>query len=186
MATSKWSTTHLEGQIRHKSTKSTNQKLRAEFRLPAVIYGAEIKENINISIDYVSFEKLFPINERHIPFILMVDSKEYHVIIKDYKIDPLSRRFMHVDFYVLTKGHPYTTLIPVEFTGTPIGVKEGGTLLTYVRKVSINSTPENMPKLLTVDISTLQKKQNIIVRDLQIPAHCKILTNKGTVLTEVK
>jgi len=186
MAKSKWSTTDLEGQLRTISTKGANKKIRAEFRLPAVIYGSQIKENINISIDYVSFEKLFPVNERHIPFILSVDSKEYNVIIKDYKIDPLSRNFMHVDFYVLEKGHPYTTSIPVHFTGTPIGVKEGGNLLTYIRKVSLNATPEDMPNSITIDISKLQKKQNIIVRDLEIPANCKVLTDKGSVLTEVK
>lgn len=186
MATSKWSTTLLEGQLRTSSTKSANSQLRAAFRIPAVIYGAKIKENINISIDYIAFEKLFPHNERHIPFTLKVDGKEYNVIIKDYKIDPISRRFMHIDFYVLEKGHSFSTLIPVEFIGTPIGVREGGNLLTYVRKIIIEATPEDMPSKITVDISSLQRKKNVIVRDLEIPAKCKILTNQGTVLTEVK
>ncbi|MGL4394217.1 MAG: 50S ribosomal protein L25 [Brevinema sp.] len=186
MAEKKWSTTLLEGQLRTSFTKGANKKLRAEFKLPAVIYGSKIKENINISIDYVSFEKMFPTNERHIPFTLKVDGKEYKVITKDYKIDPISRRFMHVDFYVLEKGHEFTTLIPVEFEGTPAGVREGGNLLTYTRKVLIEATPENMPAKIVANISGLQRKKNLIVRDLQVPANCKIKTNQGTVLTEVK
>ncbi|MGL4561896.1 MAG: 50S ribosomal protein L25 [Brevinema sp.] len=187
MAEKKWSTTLLEGQLRTISTKSANKKLRAEFKLPAVIYGAKITENINISIDYVAFEKLFPVNERHIPFTLKVDGKEYNnIIIKDYKIDPISRRFMHVDFYLLEKGHLFNTFVPVEFEGTPVGVREGGNLLTYVRKVLIEATPEHMPTKLTVNIANLQRKRNVIVRDLDVPANCKIKTNQGTVLTEVK
>ncbi|MGL5956819.1 MAG: 50S ribosomal protein L25 [Brevinema sp.] len=186
MAVSKWSTTELAGQTRTLGTKSANKKLRAEFRLPAVIYGAGIKENINISIDYVAFEKLFAVNERHIPFTLTVNSDKHHVIVRDYKIDPISRRFMHVDFCVIAPNTMYTTLIPIEFVGIPVGVREGGNLLTYMRKILIRATPEQMPAKITHDISQLQRKKNVIVRDLDISEQCKVLTNRGTVLTEVK
>ncbi|MGL4677065.1 MAG: 50S ribosomal protein L25 [Brevinema sp.] len=185
MATSKWSTTELVGQPRTLGTKSANKKLRAEFRLPAVIYGAGIKENVNLSIDYVAFEKLFAVNERHIPFTLTVDSNKYHVITRDYKIDPITRRFMHIDFCVIAPKTPYTTLIPIEFIGTPVGVREGGNLLTYIRKVLIRATPEHMPAKITYDIAPLQRKKNVIVRDLDISEQCKVLTNRGTVLIEV-
>ncbi len=186
MATSKWSTTELVGQTRALGTKSANSKLRAEFRLPGVVYGAGVKENVNVSVDYVSFEKLFAVNERHVPFTLKVDSKDYNVYIRDYKIDPLSRRFMHVDFCVIAPKTLYTTLIPVEFVGVPVGVREGGNLLTYVRKVLLRATPEDMPAKITIDISGLQRKKNAIVRDLDISDKVKVLTNRGTVLVEVK
>jgi large subunit ribosomal protein L25 len=186
MATSKWSTTELVGQIRTLGTKSANNKLRAEFRLPAVVYGPTLKENVNVSIDYVAFEKLFAVNERHIAFSLKVDSNSYNVFVRDYKIDPLSRRFIHIDFCVMAPKVEYTTLVPIEFLGNPVGVREGGSLLTFVRKVLLRGTPENMPIKITYDISGLQRKKNVIIRDLDIPKTCKILTNKGTVLTEVK
>lgn len=186
MAASKWSTTELVAQPRTLGTKSANSKLRAEFRLPAIVYGAGIKENINVSVDYVAFEKLFAVNERHIAFKLVIDSKKHNVIVRDYKIDPVSRRFMHIDFCVVAPKTLYTTLIPVEFIGTPVGVREGGSLLTYVRKVLLRATPEDMPAKITHDISKLQRKKNLIVRDLEISEKCKVLTNKGTVLTEVK
>ncbi len=186
MAASKWSTTELVAENRAFGTKSANKKLRAEFKLPAVVYGAGVKENINISVDYVAFEKLFAANERHVPFTLKVGSESYNVIVRDYTIDPLSRRFMHVDFCVIAPKVAYTTLIPIEFIGTPIGVREGGNLLTFVRKVLMRATPEDMPGKLSIDISSLQRKKNVIVRDLEIPKGCKLLTNVGTVLTEVK
>lgn len=186
MSGSKWSTTRLEAQARALGTKSANAKLRAEFRLPAVLYGPSIKENINLSVDYVAFEKLFAVNERHRLFALALDGKEYHVIVKDYKIDPISRRFMHVDFYAVEKGKKYQTLIPIEYVGIPIGVREGGNLLTYKRKVSVQAVPEKMPEKITVDISKLQKKQYVIVRDLGVADGIAVRTNKGTVLAEVK
>ncbi len=184
-----WSTectTELVAENRALGTKSANQKLRAEFKLPAVVYGAGLKENINVTVDYVAFEKLFAVNERHVPFTLKAGSDNHHVIVRDYKIDPLSRRFMHVDFCVIAPKTLYTTLIPIEFLGVPVGVREGGNLLTFVRKVLLRATPENMPEKISIDISSLQRKKNVIVRDLEIPADCKVLTNIGTVLTEVK
>lgn len=187
MATaSKWSTTELVGLPRTLGTKSANTKLRAEFRLPAIVYGPSMKENALVSIDYVAFEKMFAINERHVTFALTVGKDSYNVFVRDYKIDPISRRFMHVDFCIVSPKVAYTTLIPIEFTGTPVGVREGGNLLTFVRKVLLRGTPENMPAKLVYNIASLQRKNNVIIRDLDIPKTCKILTNKGTVLVEVR
>ena len=186
MATSKWSTTELVGQPRTLGTKSANSKLRAEFRLPAIVYGPSVKENIPVSIDYVSFEKLFEVNERHIAFTVKIDKVRYNVFVRDYKIDPISRRFMHIDFCIITPKVAYTTLIPIEFVGNPIGVREGGNLLTFVRKVLLRGTPEDMPTKIVYNIASLQRKQNVIIRDLDIPETCKILSKKGTVLTEVR
>ncbi len=184
--TAKWSTTELVGLSRTLGTKSANTKLRAEFRLPAIVYGPSMKENVLISVDYVSFEKLFAVNERHITFSLKVGKDSYNVFVRDYKIDPISRRFMHIDFCIVSPKVEYTTLIPIEFTGTPVGVREGGNLLTFIRKVLLRGTPENMPAKIVYDIAGLQRKKNVIIRDLDIPKTCKILTNKGTVLVEVK
>ncbi|MGL5255200.1 MAG: 50S ribosomal protein L25 [Brevinema sp.] len=186
MAEKKWSTEKLEAQSRPLSTKGANNRIRAEFRLPAVAYGPALKENVYCSVDYVSFEKLFAVNERHVPFTLSVEGKEYTVIVKEYKIDPISRRFLHVDFFVIQKDKEYQTLIPIIFSGTPIGVKEGGNLLTYARKLLIRATPADMPKSIPLDIAHLQKKQYVIVRDLPAIKGCSIVTNKGVVIAEVK
>ena len=181
-----WSTEKLEAQSRPLSSKGANNRIRAEFRLPAVVYGPELKENVYCSVDYVSFEKLFAVNERHVPFTVSVDGKNYTVIVKEYKIDPISRRFLHVDFFAIKKDKEYQTLIPVVFTGVPVGVREGGTLLTYVRKLLIRALPSDMPKSIPLDIVSLQKKQYVIVRDLPVPKGCAIMTNKGVVIAEVK
>lgn len=182
----KWSTEKLEAQSRPQGTKGSNNKLRKEFRLPAVAYGPALKENIHCSIDYVAFEKLFAVNERHVPFTLAVDGKECQVVVKDYKIDPVSRRFMHIDFFAFKNGKEFETLIPIVFSGVPVGVREGGNLLTYVRKVLIRATPEKMPRSLNIDISGLQRKQYLIVRDLALPEGTVAVTSRGTVVTEVK
>ncbi|MGL5721325.1 MAG: 50S ribosomal protein L25 [Brevinema sp.] len=186
MADKKWSTEKLEAKSRPLSSKGSNDRLRAEFRLPAVVYGPEIKENVYCSIDYVAFEKLFAVNERHVPFTVSVEGKNFTVIIKEYKIDPISRRFLHVDFFAIKKDKEYQTLIPITFSGTPVGVREGGTLLTYARKLAIRALPADMPKSIPLDIAHLQKKQYVIVRDLPALKGCTIVTNKGVVIAEVK
>lgn len=182
----KWSTVKLEAKSRPHGTKSSNAKLRSEFRLPAVVYGPSFKEALSCSVDYVAFEKLFKVNERHVPFALSLDGKDSQVIVKDYKIDPVSRRFLHVDFFAFQNGKEFQTLIPIVFSGVPVGVREGGNLLTYVRKVLVRATPEKMPKSLSLDISGLQRKQYVIVRELTLPEGAASVTNKGTVIAEVK
>ncbi len=115
----------------------------------------------------------------------MVEKNNYKVVVKDYKIHPITRKLLHVDFYAIALKRPFITEVPVNYVGTPIGVKEGGSLYIFTRKLKILVAPEKLPDEITVDISNLKVGQYIIVRDLPRENY-KILTYEGTTLVEVK
>jgi len=175
----------LEAETRQKVGKSVSMKIRTTQRLPGVIYGPDIKENIYITVDYKTFEKTFKTFGRHAVFGISIGGKIIKVIIKDYKIHPLTRNFLHADFYAVSPKKPFTTEIPIKYTGTPVGVKEGGGLYIFTRQVKINTDLENLPSAIEVDISALKTNQYLIVRDIP-KGNYKILTHEGTALVEVK
>ncbi len=175
----------LNAEERQMMGKSNSLKIRSTQKLPGVVYGPEIKENIFITVDYKEFEKTFKTYGRHQVFNLSAGKKKFPVIIKDYKIHPISRNFLHVDFYAITPKKPFTTEVPVKYTGTPVGVKEGGGLYIFTRQVRINTDLANLPASIDVDISQLKINQYLIVRDIP-KGNYKILTHEGTALVEVK
>ncbi|MEJ5285226.1 MAG: 50S ribosomal protein L25 [Brevinematia bacterium] len=175
----------LNGELRKDVGKSASMKLREAGKLPAVLYGPEIKENIYFSLNYNEFDKVLKEVGKHHVFNLSIEKKNYKVIVKDFKIHPISRKILHVDFYAIASKKPFITEVPVNYIGTPVGVKEGGGLFIFTKKLKIEVLPEKLPDSIDVDISGLKIGQYIIVRDLPKDNY-KILNYEGTTLVEVK
>lgn len=175
----------LEAQVRESLGKSDASNVRGQNRLPAVVYGPEMKENVYVTIDYKEFEKLFKTCGKHQVITLNAGKKKIKVIVKDYIIHPITRNFQHIDFYAVSAKKPFTTEVPVKYTGNPIGVKEGGGLYIFTHKLKITTTLANLPASIDVDITNLKIGQYLIVRDIQ-KADYKVLTHEGTSLVEVK
>lgn len=175
----------IKASVREKVGKSYVQKLRDDGFIPAVLYGPEIKENLYLCLDYREFERILKIYGRHHVLNLVVDKGSYKVVVKDYKIHPITRKLLHVDFYAISPKKPFVTEVPVTYKGTPVGIKEGGSLYIFTKKLKILVAPEKLPDEIEVDISNLKVGQYIIVRDLP-KADYKILTYEGTTLVEIK
>jgi large subunit ribosomal protein L25 len=175
----------LKAEAREHLGKGKAMKIRNGAKLPAVVYGPGIKDNIYISMDYKEFEKVFKANGKHMPFVLDTGKGKFNVIVKDYIVHPISRYFQHVDFFVYDAKKPFTTEIPVNYTGTPVGVKEGGGMYIFARSLRVNGQIADLPSSIEVDVTNLKISQYLIVRDIK-KENYKILTHEGTALVEIK
>ena len=77
------------------------------------------------------------------------------------------------------------TEIPVVINGNAIGVRNGGKLRKTLRKLSIRSTPENLPDAITLDITNMKIGDKIYVRDIDADKF-DILTSGNAVVVAVK
>ncbi len=166
--------------------KEESARLRKDKKLPGVIYGPGVKESVNITLDYLEFEKLFQTYAKHHIITLEVGKEKYNVIVKDYKFHPVKRNFLHIDFFTIVPGREFETDVPINYIGVPIGVKEGGNLFTFKRKLKVRATDKTLPDKIDVDISNVKAKQYMIVRDIKSDLNFKIITHEGNVLVEVK
>ena len=92
---------------------------------------------------------------------------------------------IHVDFIELTPGKEVNTEIPVVINGNAIGVRNGGKLRKSLRKISVRSTPENLPDAITLDVSEMKIGDKIYVRDID-SNNFDILTSGNAVVVAVK
>ena len=77
-------------------------------------------------------------------------------------------------------------IIPVRFEGNAPGVRlQGGVLSKNKRKLSVRALPEKLPDFITVDISSLNLKDNVKISEL-LNEDYKFLHPDNMVVCQVK
>ena len=155
----------IEGQLRTETGKKATRQLRSQERVPAVIYGGA--KEINFSAPASSLKNLvytpaFQLAE------ITVDGQSYKCIMKDLQFDKVSDQLNHIDFLQLVEGRPVVATIPIKFKGTPVGVKEGGQLITKMKALKVKTEPQYLMENIEVDLSDLELHGNIRVEDVMI------------------
>ena len=134
----------IEGTPRELSKKA-NKALRTAKRVPAVLYGPEVKENIHFSVDELKLEKILRRAQTKLQE-LTIDGKVYKTLLKRTEFDPVTDRPIHADFYVLSDNHKVTLRVPIKIVGTSRGVIEGGGRMFQPMKfIRIRVLPEFIP-----------------------------------------
>jgi large subunit ribosomal protein L25 len=163
----------IEGQLRTETGKKATRQLRSQEKVPAVIYGGA--KEISFSAPATSFKNLvytpaFQLAE------IKVDGQSYTCIMKDLQFDKVSDHLNHVDFLQLVEGRPVVATIPIKFTGIPVGVKEGGQLITKIKALKVKTEPKYLMENIEVNLNDLELHGNIRVEDVMIE-HYEILNS---------
>lgn len=154
----------IEGQLRTDFGKTATRQLRSEDKVPAVIYGGA--KEVNFSAPTAAFKNIV-----YTPDFMLaevkVDGKSYSCVMKDLQFDKVTDKLIHVDFLELVPGKKVTVNIPLSFTGTPVGVKEGGKLVLKLKSLRVKAAPENLKENIEVDLSEMRVNDNIRVQDVK-------------------
>lgn len=148
--------------------KKKAEELRDNLRVPAVLYGPEVKENIHFSVDELELEKILSKSQTMIQE-LSIDGKKYKTLLKKVEYHPVNDRPLHADFYVLADNHKVTLRVPIRLEGVPRGVTEGGgRIFQPMHILRIRVLPENIPAEYTLNIEELSIGDSLHVRDLEL------------------
>ena len=156
----------IEGQIRTEFGKSATRQLRSEEKVPAVIYGGA--KEINFSAPATAFKNIVYTADFMLADI-NVDGTTYQCVLKDLQFDKVSDQLIHVDFLELVSDKNVIVNIPLNFVGTPVGVREGGKLSLKIKALKVKTLPKYLAENIEVDISKLKLNHNIRVSDVKAP-----------------
>jgi len=154
----------IAGSRRTDMTKSGMKKLRNEGNIPCVIYGG--KEPVHFAAPILSFRKLIYTPEVY-TVQLQVEGQEYSAIMRDIQFHPVNDSILHIDFLEFSQDAPVTIDIPVHVKGNAEGVKQGGRLITKVRKVKVRALPSKLPDSITLTIDHMLIGDSIRIGDLK-------------------
>jgi large subunit ribosomal protein L25 len=153
----------IEGQLRTELGKKATRQLRSQELVPGVIYGGA--QVVNFYAPAKAFKPLVYTGEFQLAEI-KVDGNAYRCILKDLQFDRVTDALNHVDLLELVENKRVTADLPLKFVGTPIGVKEGGKLVTKMKSLKVKTLPKYLKEHIEVDISNLQLNENIRVEDV--------------------
>jgi large subunit ribosomal protein L25 len=156
----------IEGQLRTEHGKQATRQLRSEDKVPGVIYGGA--NEVNFSAPSSAFKTLVYTPEFQLANV-NVDGNSYRCILKDLQFDKVTDLLLHVDLLELVEEKKVIATLPLKLTGTPIGVKGGGKLITKMKSLKVKTLPKFLRENIEVDISSLELNGNIRVQDVVAP-----------------
>lgn len=169
-----------------KIEKGNAKAIRNDKRIPAVIYGNGIKNEL-VSVEYQSFRKVYNQAGESIIIEIIIGEQKIPVLVQEIQIDPIRDVFTHIDFHAVKMDQEIYTHIPVKLEGDAPAIKlYGGILVHNKESVEVKCLPNDLVSEIKVDISGLvELKAAITVADLKIPEKITILENPETMIVSI-
>src|SRR5438445_675969 len=149
------------------------RKLRARGLIPAVIYGGNNKpqalqvtaREMNAVMSHASGENVL------VELEISGEGSNRTALVQEVQHSPVGGEIRHVDFHAISMDQMIQAEVPLEPTGTAVGVKTfGGLLEQSLRALAVECLPADLPDRVTVDVSQLNIGDSIHVRDIQLPS----------------
>ena len=164
---------NLEANSRINTSKGSNNILRKQGMVPAIVYGGKEKN------------ELVSISKKHLKFLLeqenflsnvlkiKIKDKEINVLPREVSFDVVTDEPIHVDFLRMVSGRKIVLEIPVRFINNDQspGLKRGGVLNIVRRKVELKCPTESIPNELVVDLEGLDIGASIKISAINLPAN---------------
>jgi large subunit ribosomal protein L25 len=155
----------ITGTKREAASKKETKSIRKSDRVLCALYGGA--ENINFSVPVLDIRKVVFTPEVYI-VKLNVDGKSYDAVMSEIQKHPVTEQLLHIDFIEVKADKPIVLDIPVSIQGTSEGQKQGGKLVTKVRKLKVKALAADMPDSISVDVTALGIGQDVRVGNMSI------------------
>ena len=179
---------NLKAIKRENTSSGSNNKLRSEGLIPAILYGGK-EANKNISIEKKDIKNLIH-SDTFLSKVLEldIDGKKERVIPRDVAFNVVSEEPIHIDFMRIVSGKKIILEIPVKFINHPDspGLKRGGVLNIVRRKVELKCPAENIPDEIIIDLAGTDIGTSIKISSVKLPENViPTITDRDFVIATV-
>jgi len=177
----------VQGAPRASRGKNEARRLRETGNVPATLYGGK-GEALSLAVNTKQVTAILRSETGH-NTLFQVDfaGKQEPAIVKDWQVDPVSGRLLHVDLLRVAMDVRMKVKVPVHTFGEAAGVKvQGGVFEVVTREVEVECLPADIPTEFRVDVSGLMLNQSVRAGELAIDkTKIKLLTDANSVLAHV-
>lgn len=177
----------LNANIRTTVGNGPARRMRQSGQLPAVLYGPGA-ETVLLSVNISDFDHVLKKSGAGQLLLNLViqDSETYtrSAMVKELQTHPVSRNFLHVDFYEIAMDRKIKVKVPIVTTGMAKGVELGGVLQIIRREIEVLCLPFEVPESFEIDIADLDIGDSIHVKDISPEGEIEFLEDEHfTVVT---
>ena len=171
-------TAQLGAEPRTETGKGVARKLRAQGRVPGVIYGHG-REPQALTVNAREFDRLSErVRITSTVIELALDGRTARTLVRELQRDPIRRSVLHIDFQELVAGEKVTVSVPIRFVGTAEGVKTGGGILEeIIHQLDVRCDPANIPDHIDVEVTALTIGHGLHVSDLKLPEGVEVMAD---------
>ena len=155
------------------------RRLRQAGQIPAVLYGPKT-ESVLLTVNKSDLDLALKKGRsgQIILNLVVQDNGETYTrpaMIKELQLHPLSRNYLHIDFYEIDLDRKITLGIPIVTVGSSVGVERGGVLQIIRRELEVECLPFEVPESIEIDITDLDMGDSIHVRDISLDGDVELL-----------
>ncbi|MBF0120972.1 MAG: 50S ribosomal protein L25/general stress protein Ctc [Desulfobacterales bacterium] len=161
----------LKATIRNSKGNGPAKRLRKENKIPAILYGKGI-DSIPLTVDSKDMENILKTSKSGQVIInLSIQNgtvANKNVMIKLIQTHPVTRNFLHIDFYEIDMSNKIKVKIPIVITGESKGVGLGGVIQIIKREIEVMCLPTEIPHSITLDVTELGIGDSIHIKDIPV------------------
>jgi len=159
----------LKSNIRTSVGKGPARVLRRENRVPAVFYGPDT-DPVLLSVNTNDLDHVMK-NSRAGQMVLNLviqngESYTKAAMVKELQVHPVSRNFLHVDFYEVSMDRKLKVKVPVVVKGKSKSVELGGMLQIIRHELDVLCLPAQIPDSIEIDVTDLDIGDSIHIGDI--------------------
>jgi len=162
----------LKASVRTETGNSPARALRRDGRIPAILYGPDIKEPVMLSIVSRELEDAMKKSKSSQMLLNLIvengDKASHSVMLKDLQTHPVRRSFIHADFYEVSMDRKIKVMVPVTTKGKCIGVELGGMLQIIRRELEALCLPNDIPESVEIDVTDLDAGDSVHIEDISV------------------
>jgi len=165
------SETILTAEAGRRAGSSDSRRLRAEGKIPAVVYGHGM-DPISVSVDRRELRQaLSGAAGMNTILDLSVDGAVYPTLIRDVQRHPVKRSVQHIDFIQVNLNEEIVVSVPIHLEGEAKEVSANSGLVDLtMQELEVRTTPRSIPDGITIDITDMTMDTVIRIADLPLPA----------------
>jgi large subunit ribosomal protein L25 len=177
----------LKAMARPRAGKGAARAVRREGRVPGVIYG-DNKPPLPISLDFDELRhRIFAGRFLTTLYDVEIDGAKHRVIPRDFQLDPVRDKPIHVDFMRLGEGAQIRVRIPIHVINADQspGVKRGGTVNIVTHTVEVQCPADAIPEAFTVDVAGLEINYSKHLSDIALPPDVRVIGREDITLVTI-
>ena len=173
----------ITAEIRDDRGSRKAQFLRAQGKLPGVIYGLG-KDPVIIALPGPEVVSVLQ-SGSHIMEIAL-GGKPEKMLIQDVQYDYLNKDVAHIDLLRIDPTKKVRVKVALDFRGTPKGTKEGGILETQTTELEVEVSPLHIPDSIRVNVEPLEMHQILHAKEIQLPEGAKLVDYAEKIICQVR
>lgn len=152
---------------------SKPKSLRRSGQIPAVLYGHQGNESVDLAIDAKTAELLTrdaSVNNTLINITISDLPWNGKALLREVQSHPWKGKLYHLSFFAIGSQDSLDVVLPVHLIGESPGVKVGGgSIDLQMTEMHVRCAPDKIPGAVEVSIDALELGGSLHIREISLP-----------------